>query len=227
MADRRRRDHLPVIQHPDVARSHRIVVFVVLVGHDYHVSVPSLVVQLLADVAFGIRTLVHGDHSVVFISSGSVGRQRSWVRIFQLELLNSLTNCIHAEHNLILFVSRCEESDMSIFWNLMFRSEFRSNLVNGLLNLNSEVLFAHVDCAFSKELGQILAFRIDVSQGFVSTVLANEFRGELETVLSVGLEVGGEMDVINVFQRPLLHILLEAGEVMSNRHVIGRSLISI
>ena len=54
---------------------------------------------------------------------------------------------------------------------------------------------------------------------FVNTVLSNEFRRELEAVLSVSLERDGVMHVVDILLSPLTEVTYKSVEVVTLGHV--------
>lgn len=161
---------------------------------------------------------MHRNHSVVLFYGWCVRAERSGVGVLELELFDALSDSIHAEDDFALFVSRSEESNMSIFRNLVELSEASANSLDALFYFNAKVLSAKEEAVFLYQMLEMRVVLVDVTESVEGAVLSDVLRGEFEPIRGLGLQVVRVVSKVNILQSPLLQVLLEPGEEVALRH---------
>lgn len=191
---------------------------IVSVGNVDELTSPLVLREILLNPGLSIRAILNTDNGYKFVKWKGVWRQRCWGRVLQQEFFHSLSEILHAELNLGLFVSWSNENSMSFWIDVVASSERSSYSLNGLLHVSGEVPLVYQEVVvFGKTLES--TFLVDVLDGLVGAILSNILTWELESIAVCGLKRNGVVSEIKHWESKLFEVSHESGEDVSLWHV--------
>lgn len=165
------------------------------------------------------------DGNKVALKRKSLVRKRSWVRVLEQELLDTLAEVFKAVFNLSLLVARCNINGIGALVDVVVSSEFLSNALDGLLHVGRVITGVGEEMVFSNKAlkGSVLA--VHMLGGIIDSILSNVLTWELEAIVVSSVERHSIVDVVHLLKGKLLEVSNEPGEEMSLRHCQGGVLV--